>query len=104
VTPGSPATPLTVHMPPITVTVKQGTTPQNNANVKISSTVSGCTEIATGTTDASGVLVVPMPYGHYAVCARNAATNKATVNVNNTTSAGVAAAVALPTSPSGSAC
>jgi len=104
VTPGSPATPLAVHLPPVTVTVKKSGVVQSGANVKISSTVSGCTEIATGTTDASGVLVVPMPYGHYAVCARNAATNKATVNVNNTTSAGVAAAVALPTSTSGSAC
>jgi hypothetical protein len=73
--------------------------------VKISSTVSGCNEVATGTTNASGVLVVPMPYGHYAVCARNAATNKATVSpVNNIVSAGVAVPVALPATTSSSAC
>jgi Tfp pilus assembly protein PilV len=89
VTPGNPATPLSVHLPPITVTVTKGGTPQNGASVRIASTVSGCTEVGTGTTDSTGKVTIPMPYGHYSVCAVNAAGNKGTTSpVNNILSAG----------------
>jgi hypothetical protein len=65
------------------------------ANAKITSTVAGCTDSATVTTDNSGVVTVPMPYGHYTVCAddRGSPARKASSTVSNDKSAGAPAAV-----------
>jgi type II secretory pathway pseudopilin PulG len=97
VTPGNPATPLSVHLPRITVNVKKGGLAQA-ATVRVASTVSGCgADVGTASTDpTTGQAVIPMPYGHYTICAVNSAGNKATVGtvftpVNNTASAGVTA-------------
>jgi hypothetical protein len=91
VSPGSPATALSVHLPPITVNVKKsGNNLTTAANVKITSTTSGCTEVSTGLTNATGSLTVPMPYGHYLVCADQGG-RKATQTTTNNVSAGVTA-------------
>jgi Tfp pilus assembly protein PilV len=71
VTPGSPATPLTVHLPQMQITVKKnGVALTSAANVRITSTVGGCgSDTFYGPTSPTGSLTVPMPYGHYTVCA-----------------------------------
>lgn len=98
VTPGAPATALAVHLPTIKVTVKKGTPVVPNANVKIYSTVSGCTETWTGTADATGKVTVPMPFGHYRVCADDKVNRKATsATLNNITSAGPSVTVNITT-------
>ncbi len=94
VAPGATA-PLSVHLPPVKVKVtRNGAALTTAANVKITSTTSGCTEVQTDPTNTSGVVAVPMPYGHYKVCADLAlATNNryvtTTTTVNNVASAGV---------------
>jgi Tfp pilus assembly protein PilV len=104
VTPGNPATPLDVHLPRMAVTVtKSGSALTTAANVKITSTVSGCTESFTGPTSATGLLTVPMPYGHYLVCADQAG-KKATTGtilspVKNIVTGGVSATVNITTAP-----
>jgi Tfp pilus assembly protein PilV len=64
------ATPgLTVHLPVMQITVKKnGGALGTAANVRITSTVGGCSDTFYGQT-TSGSLSVPMPYGHYTVCA-----------------------------------
>jgi Tfp pilus assembly protein PilV len=110
VAPGLPAAPLTVHLPPIVATVKKGSAALSGANVKITSTDTGCTDTGTGITDASGMVTIPMPYGHYRVCANDQATptkNKFTVTgVNNVAAAGPSPqpTVTIPSNAGGGAC
>jgi Tfp pilus assembly protein PilV len=68
--PGEDWTPQ-LRLPTIKVTVSDGTNPVNNATVKIRGTSAGCTgdQVLNATTNASGVVSVPMPYGRYSVCA-----------------------------------
>ena len=69
--------------------------------MKITSTVPGCAESFTGPTSPSGLLTVPMPYGHYVVCAdqagKKATTGTTTSPVKNIVTGGVSAAVDITT-------
>lgn len=114
VTPG-PATALNVHLPVMTVTVKKGTPtaiPVNGAKVRVTSTVTGCTEATNTTTDVNGVATVPMPYGRYQVCTSDTTTptpNRKVVGttaspVLNDKSAGVAVPATIVNGAGGGAC
>jgi Tfp pilus assembly protein PilV len=61
-------TPVTVKLPPITVTVKKSGTTPASADIKLTASGSGCTDTTTVTT-TTGTATIKMPYGTYDVCA-----------------------------------
>jgi hypothetical protein len=83
-----------LHLPPISATVTRNGSAFGVANVKITSTVAGCADSATVTTNASGKATVAMPYGHYTVCADDQGSPAYFVKVaaNNITAGGASAA------------
>jgi hypothetical protein len=104
VSPGQATTLASVlPLPRVRVTLQRNGSAYTNADVKITSTISGCSENAT--IQPGGNLTVPMPYGHYSVCADDRATAyKATVLANNITAGGVSTTVNITTtfgSPTG---
>lgn len=63
-------TPVSVHLPVMTIKVQRNGVAAANAHVKIKSTVSGCSgDNFDGYTDPSGNLAISIPYGHFSVCA-----------------------------------
>jgi Tfp pilus assembly protein PilV len=97
VSPGQPTTLSSVlPLPRIRITLQKNGSAYTNAAVKITSTISGCTE--TTTIPPNGLLTVPMPYGHYRVCADDlSSTGIAIAPANNTSAAGVNATVNITT-------
>jgi Tfp pilus assembly protein PilV len=59
---------VTVKLPPVTVTVKKGSSTPSSAKVTLTASGSGCTDKATVNT-TTGSATIKMPYGTYDVCA-----------------------------------
>ncbi|MEN3284604.1 MAG: hypothetical protein V7607_5744 [Solirubrobacteraceae bacterium] len=98
-----------LRLPTIRVTVSNSSGPMANATVRIGVTgtaTTGCTNdqalVDPVTTNASGVVSVPMPYGTYDVCARSGSQSGRKLAVANTAAAGVPAPVTI--GPSGPPC
>jgi Tfp pilus assembly protein PilV len=95
VMPGDLGRPLSVFLPPLTVTVTGATAA---ADVYVTATASGCTQARTllGTT-SGGTLVAGVPYGTYTVCAQIDGKRSRQTSVPVTTRAGHAVTLANPT-------
>jgi Tfp pilus assembly protein PilV len=105
--PGEDWTPQ-LRLPTIKVTVKNSSGPMANApvRVRLTGTAAGCTAdqalLDPVTTNASGVVSVPMPYGTYDVCARSGSQTGRVLAVANIAAAGAAPSVII--GPSGPPC
>jgi Tfp pilus assembly protein PilV len=100
-----------LRLPTVKVTVKNSSGPMANApvRVRLTGTAAGCTGdqalVDPTTTNASGVVSVPMPYGTYDVCARSGSETGRVLAVANTAAAGTPLPLpSITIGPSGPPC
>lgn len=97
---------VTVFEPPIAVQVNGPTgLPLNGANVRVTPTGAGCSDVypklATG---SSGTVTTGLPYGTYRVCADNGAQTVQSGQLSSTTPAGASVTLTVPASGSPGVC
>jgi Tfp pilus assembly protein PilV len=93
-------TPVTVKLPPVTVTVKKGSSTPASADIKLTASGSGCTDTAMVTT-TTGIATIKLPYGTYDICADDNSGRRVGSNGSNTVTnkdAGAAVTVDLNSS------